>query len=105
MIYIALLEITDDYLEEYIGLSKIELGKDIVEDLSILRDDVEDARTKRFLQDKINKYSEEFKVCSNCFCGLELNIVDETHTELDDSPVERLQEGFVCTHCGKEYDY
>lgn len=105
MITISLLEITDEYLEEYIALSKLNLGKDIVEDLSILRDDVSDLKTKQFIQRYIDKYSEEFHICSDCFCGLEPHVIEEIHDELDCSPIETLCDGYVCCYCGKEYDY
>ena len=98
-----LYEITQEGLEEFISLMKIELDYEVVEYLASLRDDIKDENTKAVLKKYILKYAEEFKMCSKCFEKLEPRFVREAHNELPGSPCEELFDGYVCTNCWEEY--
>lgn len=100
-----LYQITDEYLEEYIAIKKLELGYEVVEHLAILRDDVGCEITKALLQKKINEYAEEFKVCKCCFDRLEPIVAKERFDELDNAYYREYLMGYECGVCGKEYRY
>lgn len=99
-----LYKIDKETFEEYISMKKIELGKDVVEHLATIRDDIDDADTKRFLQGYINKFSEEYRICTNCFNDLEPIVIKEHHSELAGNPYESLVDGYRCENCGNRYE-
>lgn len=96
--------IDEETLQEYISLKKLELGSEIVEHLASIRDDIDDPKTKEFLQEYIDKYAEEYCICPNCFCELEPIIHKEYHDEVDNWSIENTLDGYKCDSCGRIYD-
>ena len=99
------MEITKEHIEEYIALCKIDMGKECVEWLASLRDDVKDDCTKKLLQWYIDEYSEEYKICPRCFSSVDAVWLDEVHNELDCCGRETLFNGYECEVCGLEFEY
>lgn len=99
-----LYQIDKEYLDEYINIKQLELGDEIVEHLSNMKEETTHIHTKKYLQRFIDDYSENFKLCKRCFEKLEPIIVDETHGELDGYFVEKIVIGWECS-CGSRYFY
>ena len=98
-------QIEEERLEEYIAYKVLELKRDIVEELSIIRDETEFEDTKKFLQHWINHYSKQYHVCKNCFDDLVPIIARERYDELDRPYYREYICGYECVNCGKKYDY
>lgn len=99
-----LYQIDQEYLDEYINIKKLELGDEIVEHLSDMKEETTDTYTKKYLQQFIDDSADEYKVCKSCYEQLEPIVVDETHGELDGHWVEKVVIGWEC-NCGNKYFY
>lgn len=98
-------EITEEFFLEMISYLKQKYGKTSVEELSKIRDDEENMMTKKFIQHEIDRLSNEFKICKNCFSELVPVIKKEYHTELEFSPFESFVDYYECESCYSTYDY
>lgn len=99
-----LYQIDEEYLDEYIDMKKLELGNEIVEQLSSMRDETTDTYTKKYLQRLIDDNADEYKVCKICFEELDPIVIDEPHNELDGYWNERVVVGWECS-CGSKCFY
>lgn len=100
-----LYQVDEECLSEYISYKRIELGDGVVEHLYDLKSVVDDDNTKQFLQNYVNKFSREFKVCKSCFGELLPIVIREPHKELDGDFYENVVVGYSCQGCGSRYDY
>ena len=97
--------IEEEVLIDLITCRELVVGSGIVEDLSKLRDDIEDINAKNILKKYINKYSEKYKICKNCFTTLTPVVIKEAHTELDYVAYETFVDYYKCDFCESKYEY
>lgn len=98
-------QIEEERLEEYISYKVLELKSGIVEELSIIRDEIDNVDTKKFMQHWINHYSKNYNICKNCFSDLVPIATRERFDELDVPYYRECVCGYECVGCGNKYDY